>query len=47
MKSECLRYRHEEMRQQLGNDLSWLYLRGEHENAKKRLSRAKLRQDEA
>lgn len=42
-----LRYRHEEMRQQLGNDLSWLYLRGEHENAKKRLSRAKLRQDEA
>lgn len=42
-----LRYRREEMRQQLGNDLSWLYLRGEHENAKKRLSRAKLRQDEA
>lgn len=42
-----LRYRHEEMRQQLGQDLSWLYLRGEHENAKKRLSRAKLRQDEA
>jgi hypothetical protein len=42
-----LRYRREEMRQKFGKDLSWLYLHGEHENAKKRLSRAKLRQDES
>ncbi|WP_395007782.1 hypothetical protein [Undibacterium sp.] len=42
-----LRYRHEEMRQQFGKDLGWLYLQGEHEKAKKRLSRAKLQQDEA
>ncbi len=42
-----LRYRHEEMRQQFGKDLGWLYLKGEHDKANKRLSRAKLRQDEA
>lgn len=42
-----LRYRHEEMRQQFGKDLGWLYLQGEHDKAKKRLSRAKLQQDEA
>ncbi|PXX45201.1 hypothetical protein [Undibacterium pigrum] len=41
-----LRYRHEEMRHQFGKDLSWLYMQGQLENAKKRLSRAKLRQDE-
>lgn len=41
-----LRYRREEMRQQFGKDLGWLYLQGQLENAKKRLSRAKLRQDE-
>ncbi len=41
-----LRYRREEMRQKFGKDLSWLYLHGEHEDAKKRLSRAKLKQDE-
>ncbi|MFZ6819096.1 SPFH domain-containing protein [Undibacterium sp. Ji22W] len=42
-----LRYRHEEMRQQFGKDLGWLYLQGEHDKAKKRLSRAKLQQDES
>lgn len=42
-----LRFRHEEMRQQFGKDLGWLYLQGEHDKAKKRLSRAKLQQDEA
>lgn len=42
-----LRYRHEEMRQQFGKDLGWLYLKGDHDKANKRLSRAKLRQDEA
>jgi hypothetical protein len=41
-----LRYRREEMRQKFGKDLGWLYLHGEHEDAKKRLSRAKLKQDE-
>lgn len=41
-----LRYRHEEMRHQFGKDLSWLYMQGQVEGAKKRLSRAKLRQDE-
>ncbi|MBC3911518.1 hypothetical protein [Undibacterium umbellatum] len=41
-----LRYRHEEMRHQFGKDLSWLYMQGQVESAKKRLSRAKLRQDE-
>ncbi len=41
-----LRYRREEMRQKFGKDLGWLYLNGEAENAKKRLSRAKLKQDE-
>ncbi|MFZ6731318.1 hypothetical protein ACO0LG_05270 [Undibacterium sp. Ji42W] len=41
-----LRYRHEELRQQFGKDLGWLYMQGQVENAKKRLSRAKLRQDE-
>ena len=41
------RYRREEMRQKFGKDLGWLYLHGEYENAKKRLSRAKLKQDEA
>ncbi|BBB70040.1 hypothetical protein UNDYM_5787 [Undibacterium sp. YM2] len=41
-----LRYRHEEMRQQFGKDLGWLYMQGQAEDAKKRLSRAKLRQDE-
>lgn len=42
-----LRYRHEEMRQQFAKDLGWLYLKGEHDKANKRLSRAKLQQDEA
>lgn len=42
-----LRYRHEEMRQEFGKDLGWLYLQGEHDKAKKRLTRAKLQQDEA
>ena len=42
-----LRYRREEMRQKFGKDLAWLYLHGEHEDAKKRLSRGKLKQDEA
>ncbi|MBR7800385.1 zinc ribbon domain-containing protein [Undibacterium fentianense] len=42
-----LRYRHEEMRQAFKKDLGWLYIQGEHEQAKKRLSRAKLKQDEA
>jgi hypothetical protein len=41
-----LRYRREEMRQKFGKDLGWLYLNGEAENAKKHLSRAKLKQDE-
>jgi len=41
-----LRYRHEEMRHQFGKDLSWLHMQGQVESAKKRLSRAKLRQDE-
>ena len=41
-----LRYRREEMRQKFGKDLGWLYLHGECEDAKKRLSRAKLKQDE-
>lgn len=41
-----LRYRREEMRQKFGTDLAWLYINGEAENAKKRLSRAKLKQDE-
>jgi hypothetical protein len=41
-----LRYRREELRQKFGKDLGWLYLNGEAENAKKHLSRAKLRQDE-
>ena len=41
-----LRYRREEMRQKFGKDLGWLYLHGEAENAKKHLSRAKLKQDE-
>ncbi|MFZ6768047.1 hypothetical protein ACO0LM_13380 [Undibacterium sp. Di26W] len=41
-----LRYRREEMRQQFGKDLGWLYMQGQLENAKKRLGRAKLRQDE-
>ncbi|MFZ6654800.1 hypothetical protein [Undibacterium sp. TJN19] len=41
-----LRYKREEMRQQFGKDLGWLYMQGQLENAKKRLSRAKLRQDE-
>ena len=42
-----LRYRHEEMRQQFGKDLGWLYLQGAHDKAKKRLARAKLQQEEA
>ncbi|MFZ6800170.1 hypothetical protein [Undibacterium sp. Di24W] len=42
-----VRYRDEEMRQQFGKDLGWLYLKGEHDKANKRLSRAKLQQDEA
>lgn len=42
-----LRYRHEEMRQTFGKELGWLYLQGEHDKAKKRLTRAKLQQDEA
>jgi len=42
-----LRYRHEEMRAQFGKDLGWLYLQGDYDKAKKRLSRAKLQQDEA
>nr|WP_314861035.1 hypothetical protein [uncultured Undibacterium sp.] len=42
-----VRYRDEEMRQQFGKDLGWLYLKGEQDKANKRLSRAKLRQDEA
>lgn len=42
-----LRYRHEEMRQQFSKDLGWLYMQGEHDHAKRRLSRAKLQQDEA
>jgi hypothetical protein len=41
-----LRYRREELRQKFGKDLGWLYLHGEAENARKRLSRAKLKQDE-
>ena len=41
------RYRREDMRQKFGKDLGWLYLHGEHESAKKRLSHAKLKQDEA
>ena len=41
-----LRYRREEMRQKFGKDLGWLYLHGEAENTKKRLSRATLKQDE-
>lgn len=42
-----LRYRHEEMRAQFAKDLGWLYLQGDYDKAKKRLSRAKLQQDEA
>lgn len=41
-----LRYRREEMRQKFGKDLGWLYLQGQLDDAKKHLSRAKLRQDE-
>lgn len=41
-----LRYRREEMRQKFGKDLAWLYLHGQREDAKKRLSRAQLKHDE-
>lgn len=40
-------YRRAELRQALRKDLSWMYLHKEHERAKLRLSRAKLKQDEA